>query len=338
MAVQALELEARLAGDGFQTRTIKTNSLPPASRILRIPVLRSLVNQALFLRSLTENCSNSTVLHVFSNSYLNFFLFTAPVVLLGKLVGTPVVIHYHGGSAERFLHKWCWLARPFLKSATHLVVPSGYLWEIFRKYGFTPRIIPNIANLASFRYREQPPLPPRLLYTRHLRPEYDPESAVRAFSEIVRRYPEAEFRMAGDGMEKNRLAALVRQLGIADRVCFLGRLPNHRLVPHYEWANLFINSSLVDNQPVSILEAFASGLPVVTTNAGGIPYMVEHGRTGLVTGHDVTQLAEAALTLIGDEDLRGRIVRNALREVDKYTWNTISPEWHKVYGSFHKPD
>lgn len=292
-----------------------------------------MANQWRFLASLLKRPSRISAWHILSNSYLSFFLFTAPVILLGRFFGQPVIIHFHGGAARPFLERWFWLAGPIFRSASRIVVPSAYLAEIFAEQNLETITIPNIATLPLYRFHERHPHPPRLLYTRHLRPCYNPECALRAFGEIVKQQPDAEFRIAGDGSEMERMKNLANELHIQGRVTFLGHLPNDRLVEHYEWANLFLNSSVVDNQPISILEAFASGLPVVTTDAGGIPYMVEHRKTGMVVGMNHLELAQAALELIENEKLYRSIAERALEELQNYRWESVYPQWAELYSS-----
>lgn len=331
MAVQAEALTALLVKEGFQILAQKTNVLEPDSIFQKLRVVRTLVNWSYFLIDLMQNSRKIAIWHVFSNSYLSFFFYTAPVTVCGKLTRKPVIIHYHGGSAEEFFRRWGLLVKPFLRLARQLVVPSGFLKEVFAKFGFEVAVVPNIADLSNFQYRDKAMAPLKLLYTRHLRPSYNPQCALKAFSEVLKVLPDAQFRIAGDGSERDSLQALARELGVAKQVNFLGHVPNERLSEHYRWANMFVNSSIVDNQPVSILEAFASGLPVVTTNAGGIPHMVADGVTGIVVDVDHHKLAEAILTLAGDPELCAAISRKAAEEVKQYGWESIFPRWVAIY-------
>lgn len=332
MAAQAESLATFFESNGYRVANRPTNLLAPKSILGRLRGIRALTNQWLFLASLLRCPSQISAWHILSNSYLSFFLFTAPVVILGRLSKKPVVIHFHGGAARPFFNYWFWLVGPIFRSASRIVVPSAYLAEIFAEQNLETVIIPNIATLPLYQFHERTPIAPRLLYTRHLRPCYNPECALRAFGEIVKKWPNAEFRIAGDGSEMERMQNLASEMNIQDRVTFLGHLPNDQLVTHYEWANLFLNSSVVDNQPVSILEAFASGLPVVTTNAGGIPYMVENRKTGMVVGMSHLELAQAALELIEDEKLSRSIAKRALEELQNYRWEAVYPKWAKLYS------
>jgi len=114
----------------------------------------------------------------------------------------------------------------------------------------------------------------------------------------------------------------------------VGPVANARMPELYEAADVYLNSSRIDNMPGSLIEAFAAGLPVVTTNAGGIPWMVEEGRTGLlVECGDPEAMATAALRLLADGQLAARIAAQAREEAERYTWEAVSRQWEALYRS-----
>jgi L-malate glycosyltransferase len=117
-------------------------------------------------------------------------------------------------------------------------------------------------------------------------------------------------------------------------VDFAGPIAHGRIGAYYERADIFINASRLDNMPVSILEAFACGTPVVTTAAGGIRYLVEHERTGLMCEPGEWQsLAESVLRLLREGALASRIAANAYEESKKYRWESVRGEWLAAYRS-----
>src|SRR5947207_3056973 len=124
--------------------------------------------------------------------------------------------------------------------------------------------------------------PPHVVVTRNLEPIYDIPTALRAFATIRNQYPDARLSVAGSGPLRGDLERVAESLHIADAVTFTGRLDNEQLPELYRSANLMLNPSTVDNMPISILEALASGIPVVSTNVGGVPFVVEEGTTALL--------------------------------------------------------
>ena len=159
-----------------------------------------------------------------------------------------------------------------------------------------------------------------LLVARNLEPIYDNETAIRAFSIVNREYPEARLTIAGSGPLTEVLHTLAESLGLGKSVVFAGRLDKDKMAEAYRKADIAINPSLVDNMPNSVLEALASGVPVVSTNVGGVPFVVEHELTALlVPPKSPDEMAKAMLRLMHDSALSEKLVNSGLAEAGKYT-------------------
>jgi glycosyltransferase involved in cell wall biosynthesis len=250
---------------------------------------------------------------------------------MARLFGKRTVLHYHSGEAEDHLSRWGVLVHPWLRLADEIVVPSSYLQVVFGRHGRRVRVVPNVIDTARFGYRERVPLRPRLLSVRNLEPHYRVDDVIRAFALIKARHPDATLAVAGYGSQEPRLRALADTLGV-DGIRFLGRVEPEAMPALYDEADIFLNAAVVDNQPVSILEAFAAGVPVVTTGTGDIAAMVCHGRAGvLLSGAEPRAMAEAVAALLMHPARALRIVRRAKAEVQRYTWPQISHEWDEVY-------
>jgi glycosyltransferase involved in cell wall biosynthesis len=123
-------------------------------------------------------------------------------------------------------------------------------------------------------------------------------------------------------------------LGIADAVDFCGRLDRDQMAALYRSARVVLNPSRVDNMPNSVLEAMASGVPVVSTNVGGVPFVVRDGVTGLlVEAGDHAAMAASALRLLQEPNLGPQLREAALQEVQQYTWHRIRQRWAAVYAA-----
>ena len=333
MAVQAQELIDGLRREGHRVESARTNALAQASPWRKVPVLRGLVNFAAFLAGLWPACRRCDCIHVFSHSHLAFFLFTFPAVAAGRLLGRRIVVHYHGGAAEAFLARWYWLARWALSRADVVVVPSGFLGAVFERFGIATVEVPNILDLTRFPFRGREPLRPRVIVTRHLEPHYNVGCAVRAFAELHSRYPEASMVVAGDGSDRPAVEALARRLGVGACVSFAGNVPNERIGQLYDEADIYLNTSRIDNQPVSILEAFACGLPVVSTAVGGIPHMVTHGEDALLApDDDAAELARHMAALLSDNSLARRLAETGRARVARYSWPSVYGRHKALYG------
>lgn len=338
MAVQAERLGANLRSEGHAVLHLRANARRSDAPWSRVRGLRGLVNLLRFLGAMFVTLPRVDVVHVFSHSYLSFFLFSAPPVVCARVLGRRVVIHYHGGAAATFFDHWGWLALPFMRLGHVLIVPSGYLVDVFAGHGLSASAVPNTLPLETFRFAPRQPLLPRVLMARHLTPDYNPACGVRAFARLARRWSEATLTVAGDGPLRAELEALCAELAIRERVQFLGNVGNERMREHFEAAHIFLNSSRVDNQPVSILEALACGLPVVSTAVGGIPFMVSHGESALLApdGDDATLAAHMA-RLLDEPALARRLAACGRRQVEGFNWPTVYPLLAAIYGGAPRP-
>ncbi len=330
MAVQAALLVDKLQGEGIPVVTVKTNQTVP--QFLLIDKLATLYRFFKYLRKLIPAVYKSEIIHVFSHSYVSFFLFTYPVFLFSKLFGKQYVIHYHGGGAEGFLDKWNFFIKCVFNNAAVLIVPSGFLQEVFSKFGYGAIIIPNIIEISQTKFKIRKIKNPTVVITRHLEKVYNVECAVRAFAIMQRKYPKAHMTILGDGSERKKLENLVKEMRLEKNIVFTGNVKNDEIFNYLAESNIFLNSSNFDNQPVAILEAFAVGLPVVSTNAGGIPHMVAHGENGLladVNNHEM--LAERMVALIEDPDLVNKLVKNGRERLKDFYWENIRLKYFSIY-------
>jgi glycosyltransferase involved in cell wall biosynthesis len=212
-----------------------------------------------------------------------------------------------------------------------LITPSAFLVDVFARHGIKARYIFNVVDFSSFPYRERRKLRPVFMTNRILEPLYNVECILRAFVIIQERYPEASLTIAHDGPSRRGLEKMARDLKLRNTQ-FIGRVPYHEVGALYDAADVYLTSPNFDCMPGSILECFASGLPVVATNAGGIPYIAENERTALLVDIDDHQgLAQGAIRLLEDQELVARLTDNARDEVKKYDWSYIGDKWVAVY-------
>jgi glycosyltransferase involved in cell wall biosynthesis len=332
MSVQAERLGRHLRDEGHAVRHVRTNALAHGSPLRRVKGLRGLVNFAGYLAQLARGIPPSRIVHVFSHSYLSFWLFTLPAVAMGRALGKRVVVHYHGGSADEFLAGARRAVSAVLRRADALLVPSGFLVEVFARHGHAASELPNVMPLDRFAFRAREPLAPRILMARHLRSLYNPACGLRAFALFAAQRPEARLSIAGDGPERAALQALAGALGVRERVDFLGHLDQDRMREAFESHDVLLNSSRVDNQPVSLLEAFACGLPVVSTAVGGIPHMLRDGVDGLLAPDDSAATLAAQLARLFDEPgLATALARSARERVAAHDWTRVYPRLAAAY-------
>ena len=326
--VQARALVEALRADGYDVTFVAINPRFPRHLrwVRRIPYLRTLLNQALYLPGLLR-LARANVVHVFSASYWSFLLAPVPAMLAGRLFGARVVLHYHSGEAADHLDRWGVLVHPWLRLAHVIVVPSEFLAGVFADHGHAARVIRNVVDLSRFTFRDRRPLRPRLVSTRNLEPYYRVDVVLDAFARVRAEVPEATLVVAGAGSERARLQERARA-----GVRFVGAVSPQWMPALLADNDIFLNASVVDNQPVSILEAFAAGLPVVSTPTGDIAAMVRHDETGVIVPPlDAEALAKAVLDLLRQPDRATRLARAARNDIERYTWPAVAEQWASVY-------
>src|SRR5439155_1589618 len=223
-----------------------------------------------------------------------------------------------GAGGRRGAHRAC-AARAMriavVAPSLDIVVPSEYLRTVFVRYGYPARAVPNLVDTTRFSYRDRMPPHARILSARNLDPYYRVDVTLEAFALLRERFPGATLTIAGDGSERARLMRRASVLG--DRgIRFLGRVAPADMPALYEAADIFVNSSIVDNQPLSVLEAFAAGLPVISTATGDIAALVRDGETGLVVPPDDPASTAKAVTVMLEYPVRAlRMARQARSEV-----------------------
>ena len=296
----------------------------------RIPGLRTLARQPLYLAALWRGFKNADIAHIFSASYWSFLLAPVPAWWLARMRKKRVLVHYHSGEARDHLRRFR-TARPMLARMGMLVVPSGYLVDVFEEFGLKAAVIPNIVDLSQFRFRSRTPLRPHLVCTRGFHPYYRVDLVVRAFAQVQQVFPEASLDLAGAGPVEKEIRNLVHELKLSG-VRFLGAVPRGEIGRVYDDADIFVNASSLDNMPVSVLEAFASGTPVVSTAPEGMRYLVDHERTGLLSPPgEAAPLAENILRVLKDEELSSRLAANAYEESRRYRWAAVRESWLNAY-------
>jgi glycosyltransferase involved in cell wall biosynthesis len=307
---------------------------PPLPQVLawaeRIPGLRTILREPIYCWHLWRGLKDVDIAHIFSASYWSFLLAPAPGSFFARMRGSKTLINYHSGEARDHLQRFR-SARFVLSHVDKIVVPSGYLVDVFREIDLPASAVPNIVDLSQFRYRERKPLRPHLVCTRGFSTYYSVDVVVRAFAEVKKEYPNAQLDLVGGGPLEADVRKLVADLNLVG-VNFTGVASRQEIGKYYDQADIFINASWLDNMPLSVIEAFASGTPVVTTSPECMPYLVQHERTGLLSPvADEKALAANVIRLLRDPALAASLANNAHHESQNYTWQAVREQWLNTY-------
>lgn len=333
MAYQTLQLEKLLKESGLFVEVVQVN---PPYRPTWLGLLRGIragFRLIPYLLRLWRCAGRVDLLHVMANSGLAWHLFAAPAIWIAYLRRKPAIVNYRGGAAGAFLEKqWRWVC-PTLNRASAVIVPSGFLQEVFAQFGVPAEIVPNVIDLSRFRPSEPHGGKSHIIVTRNLEDIYDIPTALRAFARIRAIHPDVHLSVAGSGPKRLDLEKLCGELGLSSAVTFTGRLDNDGMAALYRSADLLLNPALVDNMPNSLLEALASGVPIVSTNVGGISHLVDHGKTAfLVPPQDPDAMARRALEVLGDSSVAHGLRTAGMEAVAQYAWPLVRPRLFAVYA------
>ena len=338
-AVQASRLLHSWRDDlDVRTWLVPINPEPPRALAFarRVKYLRTIVTQMLYWPLLLRELRHADVVHVFSASYCSFLLAPLPAVLIAKLYGRPVVLNYRSAEAPDHLKRSA-IARATLRWVESNVVPSPFLHNVFAAFGIASEIVPNIVDVEHFRFRRRDPLHPRIVSTRNFEPLYNLPCTLRAFRLVQDRYPDATLTLVGGGSQDVAVRRLAEKLRL-EHVTFAGRVRPEDIWHYYAEADIYLQTPDIDNMPASVLEAFASGCPVVTTDAGGVPAILTDGVHGLLVPRDDARAAAGAmLRLLDDPELSRRLADAALASCSRYQWSSVRAQWVALYRRTVRP-
>ena len=269
------------------------------------------------------------------------FYWAEAVCALLRRFGCPYVLTLHGGALPLFARRHPKRVARLLGSADAVTAPSRYLVRALAPV--RPDIIwlPNSIDLGRFRFRERQKPRPRLVWLRAFHRIYNPVLAVRTIAELRQEFPAVELAMygadRGDGTLRHARDA-VRALGLVRCVRIEKATVFRRVPDRLDESDIFLNTSSVDNAPVSPIEAMACGLAVVSTNVGGIPHLMEHERQALlVPPNDPEAMASAVRRILIEPSLGAQLSRNARHAAERYDREPILTRWEELLDRVRRP-
>lgn len=266
------------------------------------------------------------LIDTYSTSNFWYAILVSQLARVLKIKYIPIL---HGGNLPYRLKNSPRLCRILFNNAYKNVAPSGYLLHHFELNGFTNTIhIPNTLEIDNYSYKERKIVVPHLLWVRSFARIYNPNMAVEVFKGIKIKYPEATLCMVGPEKDGSLEAAKLLAESYNLDVTFTGKLSKKEWITLSEDYNLFINTTHFDNTPVSVMEAMALGLPVITTDVGGIPFLLDdHVNAVLVEDGSVDQMVGAIEKVCQDENLAHMLSQNARAKVEGFDWEIVKGAW-----------
>lgn len=267
------------------------------------------------------------------------FFWAEMVCLLLRRMDKPYILTLHGGDLPSFAKRWSRRVRRQLRMADVVTVPSRYLLEKMQPYRSDLKLLANPVDVGAFDYRLRESVRPRLVWVRKFHRLYNPSLAPRALALLRNEFPDIELTMSGPDKGDGSLAETKRvtaELGISSHLTFRGAVPAAKISAELGQGDIFLNTTNFDNTPVSILEAMACGLCIVSTNVGGIPFLLENEWDSLlVSPDDPAAMAKAIRRILTEPSLSRRLSFNARRKVEAFDWSNVLPQWEQLLTTLH---
>lgn len=252
-----------------------------------------------------------------------------------KSLNKPYILNLHGGNLPLFANRWPGRIRRLFNSARKVVAPSAYLLNAMPHYSSNIRILPNPIDVNKYNYRLRKMPQSRLVWLRSFHAIYNPTMAVRLMTLLLENHPDVHLRMIGpdkkDGSYQS-IKDLIVEFGLVESMTLPGGIPKSDVPFWLDQGDIFINTTNVDNTPISVLEAMACGMCVVSTEVGGIPYLIRNEHDGLlVPPNDSEAMADAIHRILTEPGLAERLSENAHLKAQQFDWSVILPQWQQLF-------
>ncbi len=261
------------------------------------------------------------------------FVWAEAVAFELRRLGKPYILTLRGGSLPEFASRWPRRVRRLLQGARRVTAPSEFLVDGLQRYRGDLTVVPNALEVHAYTYAPRERVAPRMVWVRALHAIYNPVLAVEVLARVAAKYPAAQLTMVGPDKDGSRQAVEQRAeaLGVRDRLVLVGGVAKREIPKHLEGADLFLNTTDVDNTPLSVLEAMAGGLCVVSTNVGGVPYLLRDGETALlVPPRDPVAMAAAVERILVEPALAARLSSQARAAAEERDWSHVLARWERL--------
>ncbi len=311
-------LASLLAGEGYEIikASNKKSKLPRLMHMLAI-IFRHRRNSVVLISTYSGEA----------------FYFALVCSWLCRLCNIKYVPCLHGGNLPQRIRLSRAMSEQLFKKSFMNVAVSGYLEHYIKENGWKVIVIPNIIHINEYPYLHRLHCSPKILWVRSFHEIYNPALAIKVLHELLKKDIRASLTMVGP--DKDGSLAICQQLAIelnvSGNVHFLGLLSRNEWVKLSADHDVFINTTNFDNLPVSIIEAMALGMPVVSTNVGGIKYLIEHNSNGLlVNPENENEFVEAITTLINNNNMTQALSSNGRAFAEKYDWDIVKHQWNEL--------
>lgn len=325
-------------GNNFTQKSKYNSTLTTLSNLLKtegfnVVISSSKKNKLIRLLSMCwsvfkyRNTIDYVLIDTFSTSSFYFAVYTSKLARAFKVPYIPIL---HGGDLPLRLQKSPKLSNKIFKNSHANVAPSNYLKLAFEQEGYKTIFIPNTIEIGNYQYKERTVFSPNILWVRAFDTIYNPQMAIEVLNELKKSFPSAKLCMVGPQKDDSLkfTQQLITELNLDKSITVTGVLSKeewYKLSTNYD---IFINTTTIDNTPLSVIEAMALGLPIVSTNVGGLPFLIEDKKDGiLVDNKDVKLMTEAIINIINKPKETIEMTHNARKKVESFDWSVVRNKW-----------
>jgi glycosyltransferase involved in cell wall biosynthesis len=263
------------------------------------------------------------------------YLWESITTQLLKLLNKKVILIVHGGSIPARMKKDATKYLKSFKRADVIVAPSAFMTSTFKEYNAESELIENVVNLNDYHFHHKENFRPRILWMRTLEDIYNPEMAVRVAAILAKKYE--DFRMVMAGYDRGSLELvkqLAKELGVQDKIELPGYISKEQKNKYASELDIYICTNRIDNAPVSFIEMMALGLPVVSVNIGGIPYLLEEGYNGLMVNlDDDTAMAKKISSIVEQPQIGKQLAANGKEFSKRFGEAPVLQKWESLFAS-----
>ncbi len=269
-------------------------------------------------------------------STINFY-YTLLAAVVCRLFNIPYIPILHGGGLPGRLESSPWLSKVIFNHSAINISPSYYLLEAFQEKKFKVSYIPNYIETEIYPSKLRNKVRPKLLYVRSFHEIYNPSMAVKVLKTLSATYEDVTLCMVGPNKDGSQalVEGLAEELGVSDQLKITGKLSKEDWIALSADYDIFINTTNFDNLPVSVIEALCLGFPVISTKAGGLPFLIDNGKDGLLVDlDDDDAMVDWVKKLVENDDMTTQISTSAIAKGKSFEWNNIAPLWYELIDSW----
>lgn len=256
--------------------------------------------------------------------------------LIAHKLKLRLIMVLHGGGIPDFYVKYPNWSHRVLRRAHHLVTPSNYIKQELAGTDFMLEVIPNGIDIKRYKFRPRLNPEKNLIWLRAFHAIYQPQMAVEVLARLLTDFQDLRLTMIGPSYEDGALDAtklLAEKFGIINHIHFVGYVPKAELPNWLDSGGIFLNTTRYESFGISVMEAAACGLPIVTTDVGELPFLWQNDRNSLTVGvDDIDGMTHAVRRILTEPNLAARLSMSARQTAEQYDWDNIRPQWEALFN------